>query len=586
MSDTSVATQSAGHCFRNTKLSKRPRHLLFARDEQPPRRSILGLALQHSALSIVFLFYAVVIAKGAGFTPLEQQSLLVGTLLACGIGAMLQAGSAKVSSGLLMFPLATPISFAFAIEAGRQAGPAGIATLAIVGGIIQIVVGRGLRHLRPYLPPEVVGVVVLALGISIVPAAFDRILGLNTEAAGPVFDASAITVGLLTLMSIAASSIWLKGTLRLFSMLIGCVVGYATSIALGNFGNFGEVIASSSTFALPHLILPSFDLKASFLLAFVCIAIVSAVDDIGVIVSTDRLDDANWSKPNIPQISRGVSSFGAANILGGLIGSTFLGLSSSNVGLAFATGVTSRIVGLAAGSLMILLSFFPKVLAVVAAMPEPVLGGVLAYAAGYFIVSGAELALARMMSPRRMLVVGLSIAGGIAVVATPEIAEQAHEALMIILESPLVVASLLAIALNAIMRIGIAQKTQIVVSEGADRHDQIADKLEEWGEIWGLNRATVVQATAAVNQLIEAIEELKEGDAILEARHDDVNLDIRIIYKGQPMMFPDKAPTADELMNDPDGVSRMAGWLLRHLADRASAFVEGDQQGVMLRFES
>ena len=89
-----------------------------------------------------------------------------------------------------------------------------------------------------------------------------------------------------------------------------------------------------------------------------------------------------------------------------------------------------------------------------------------------------------------------------------------------------------------------------------------------------------------MNQLIEAIEDLKEGDAILEARHDDVNLDIRIIYKGQPMMFPDKAPSAEELMNDPDGVSRMAGWLVRHLADRASTFMEGDQQGVMLRFES
>ena len=96
----------------------------------------------------------------------------------------------------------------------------------------------------------------------------------------------------------------------------------------------------------------------------------------------------------------------------------------------------------------------------------------------------------------------------------------------------------------------------------------------------------MLQATTAVNQLIEAIADLREGDAVLEARHDDVNLDVRIIYKGQPMVFPDKAPTADELMNDDDGVSRMAGWLVRHLADRAAAFVDGDQQGVTLRFES
>jgi xanthine permease XanP len=567
-------------------MSKRPRNLVFARDEHPPRREIALLAVQHAVLCVVFLFYAVIIAKGAGFTPLQQQSLLVGTLLACGIGAIVQAGWPRVSSGLLVIPLTAPVTIMFAMHAGRDAGPAGIAALAIIAGIIQIAVGRGLNHLRPYLPPEVCGVVVIMLGISLVPSAFDRIVGLHGAAEVQVLDPMAVIVGLLTLISISAASIWLKGTMRLFSMLIGCAIGYAAAAALGQFGHFLDVVAAASPFALPEFVLPSFDLKASFLLAFVCIAVVSAIDDVGVMVPTDRLDDAAWSKPNIPQISRGLSSHGLTNILAGLLGSTVLGLSSSNVGLAFATGVTSRVVGIAAGCLMVLLSFFPKILAVVAAMPEPVLGGVLAYAAGYFIVSGAELALARMMSARRMLVVGLSVAGGVAVQATPEIAAQGPESLMIILESPLVVASLLAIGINAIMRIGIARTERIVIDEGAGRHDQVADKLDEWGEVWGLSRTTVLQATAAVNQLVEAIEDVKEGEAILEARHDEVNLDIRILYKGQAMVFPDKAPTADELMNDADGVSRMAGWLVRHLSDRAAVFVEGDKCGVTLRFES
>lgn len=567
-------------------MAKRPRNLVFARDEYPPRRPIALLAVQHAVLCVVFLFYAVIIAKGAGFTAPQQQSLLVGTLLACGIGAIVQAGLPRVSSGLLVIPLTAPVTIMFAMQAGRDAGPAGIAALAIIGGIVQIAVGRGLNHLRPYLPPEVCGVVVIMLGISMVPPAIDRIVGLHADSAVQVLDSSAVIVGLLTLISIAASSIWLKGTMRLFSMLIGCAIGYAAAAAFGHFGHFSGVLASASTLALPQLVLPSFDLKASFLLAFILIAVVSAIDDVGVMVPMDRLDDAAWSKPNIPQISRGLSSHGVTNILSSLLGSTVLGLSSSSVGLAFATGVTSRVVGIVAGGIMILISFFPKVLAVVAAMPDPVLGGVLAYAAGYFIVSGSELSLARMMSARRMLVVGVSIAGGVAVQATPEIAAQAPEALAIILESPLVVGSLLAIGINAIMRIGIARTERIVVDEGAGRHDQIADKLDEWGEVWGLSRATVLQATTAVNQLVEAIEDIKEGDAILEARHDDVNLDIRILYKGQAMVFPDKAPTADELMNDADGVSRMAGWLVRHLSDRAAVFVEGDQSGVTLRFES
>lgn len=567
-------------------MSKRPRHLLFARDEQPPIRSIIPLAVQHAILPIVFLLYAVIIAKGAGFTPPQQQAFLVGTLLACGLGAILQAGSAKLSSGLLIVPIANIVAISFAIQAGLDAGPAGIATLTIFGGMIQIVAGRMLKYLRPYLPPEVCGVVVLVLGMSMVPPAFDRIIGFNGQGVDQVLDKSAMMIGLLTLISVAASSVWLKGSMRLFSMLIGCTIGYVAAGAFGHFSQISEVVAAASPMALPHLAWPSFDLKLSLLLAFICVALVTAIDDIGTVVSVDRLDDADWSKPNIPQISRGAMSSGAANVLSGLLGGTTLGLSSANVSLAFSTGVTSRIVGIATGVLLIFISFFPKVLAVVAAMPDPVLGGVLAYTAGYFIVSGSELALARMMSARRMLVIGLSVAGGVAVQATPEIAAQAPEALKTILESPLIVASLLGIGINALMRIGIAQTERILVDDSDARHEQIADKLDEWGETWGLSRATALQATAAVNQLIEAIAEIKEGDVILEARHDDVNLDIRITYKGQPMVFPDKAPTTDELMHDPEGVSRMAGWLLRHLSDRASTFVDGDQQGVMLRFVS
>lgn len=567
-------------------MSKRPRHLLFSRDEKPPMRSIIPLALQHAVLPIVFMFYAVIIAKGAGFTQPQQQAFLVGTLLSCGIGAILQSGFPKFSSGLLIVPMANVVAISFAIQAGLDAGPAGIATLAVFGGMIEIFAGRMLKYLRPYLPPEVCGVVVLVLGMSMVPSAFNRIMGFNAQAAVQVIDHSAMTIGLVTLISIAASSIWLKGTMRLFSMLIGCTIGYAVAGAFGHFDQISEVVASASPVALPHFMLPSFDLKPSLLLAFVCVALVTAIDDIGTVVSTDRLDDANWSKPNIPQISRGVVASGAANIVSGVLGGAVLGLSSSNVSLAFSTGVTSRIVGIAAGGLLILISFFPKVLAVVAAMPDPVLGGVLAYAAGYFLVSGAELALARMMSSRRMLVIGLSIAGALAVQATPEIVEQVPEAFKIIFESPLIVATLLAIGINAIMRIGIAQTERILIDESEKRYDQIADRLDEWGENWGLSRATAQQATSSVNQLIEAIADLKEGVAMLEARHDDVNLDIRITYKGQPMVFPDKAPTTDELMHDPDGVSKMAGWLLRHLADRASTFKDGDQQGVMLRFAS
>jgi xanthine permease XanP len=177
----------------------------------------------------------------------SNRHFLVGTLLACGIGAILQSGFPKFSSGLLIVPMANVVAISFAIQAGLDAGPAGIATLAVFGGMIEIFAGRLLKYLRPYLPPEVCGVVVLVLGMSMVPAAFNRILGFNAQAAVQVIDHSAMTIGLVTLISIAASSIWLKGTMRLFSMLIGCTIGYAVAGAFGHFDQISEVVASGVT---------------------------------------------------------------------------------------------------------------------------------------------------------------------------------------------------------------------------------------------------------------------------------------------------------------------------------------------------
>lgn len=567
-------------------MSRRPRNIQFSRDERPPAASIGLLAFQHAALSALFLIYAAMIAKGAGFSAIEQQSLLVGTLLSCGIGAFIQAAFPRQASGLLVIPIGTLIFLVFGIQAAAAAGPGGVAALVLVGGLAQIAMGQVLERLRALFPAEVCGVVVVMLGVSILPNSFQRILGIEAGATVYEIDAYALAISLATIGTIIAAAVWLKGTKRFFAILMGCAVGYLTAFFLGELDGFGEAIAAASIIAPPQLVVPDFGVGLSLIIAFVILSVVSAVDDMGALISMDRLDDADWSRPNMKQLSRGLSGVGATSVLSAFLGGTFLGLSSTNIGLSFATGVTSRVVGMAAGVLLIVASFFPKLTTLVTAMPEPVVGGILVYAASYFIVSGAELALSRMMSPRRMIVIGVSIATGIAVQATPVLMSSATGIMTIILQSPLITSSLLAIALNALMRIGIAQTETMDVPDGPARHEKILEALDLWGETWGLKRATVLQANGAVNQLIEAISELSDEPIRLEARHDELNFDLRILYTGQPIVFPDRAPSPEELMNEPDGVSRMAGWLVRHLAHKAEPFTHKGQQGVLLRFES
>ena len=90
-------------------MSKRPKALIYGRDEMPPRLAVAVLALQHAGLALVFLVYAVLIGKAAGFTPEQQHAMVTGTLLACGLGAALQARGAPWGSGLLAVPIAGPV---------------------------------------------------------------------------------------------------------------------------------------------------------------------------------------------------------------------------------------------------------------------------------------------------------------------------------------------------------------------------------------------------------------------------------------------------------------------------------------------
>jgi xanthine/uracil permease len=567
-------------------MSKRPRSIQFSRDEHPPAASIGLLALQHAALPALFLIYAAMIAKGAGFSTLEQQALMVGTLLSCGIGAVIQAAFPRQASGLLVMPIGSPMFVLFGIQAGILAGPGGVAALALMGGLTQIAMGRVLERMRAFFPAEVCGVVVLILGVSMLPGTLRRILGIEVGATVYALDSHALAISLATMGTIIAAAVWLKGTKRFFALLMGCAVGYLMAFFLGELDGFGKSIASASIIAPPQLVLPDFSVAISLEIAFVVLAIVSASDAMGVLISMDRLDDAEWSRPNMKQVSRGISALGATNVLSAFLGGSFVGLSSTNIGLAFATGVTSRVIGMIAGAVLIAASFFPKLTTIESAMPEPVVGGILGYAASYFIVAGAELALSRMMSPRRMIVIGVPVAAGIAVQATPVLVSSTTGVMNIILQSPLITSAVLAIALNALMRIGIAQTKAMDVPDGPSRYEKVLEALDLLGETWGLKRATVLQANGAVNQLIEAVSELSEGPLLLEAHHDELNFDLRILYSGQPMVFPDRAPSPEELMDDPDGVSRMAGWLVRHLAHQAQPFMRDGKQGVLLRFES
>lgn len=106
----------------------------------------------------------------------------------------------------------------------------------IVTGIIfslvaLIVKYAGTKWIDFVFPPAVMGAIIAMIGLELVPVAAGMAGFLPEE--GQSLDAKIITISLVTLGVTVLGSILFRGFAKIIHILIGIVVGYALSFALG-----------------------------------------------------------------------------------------------------------------------------------------------------------------------------------------------------------------------------------------------------------------------------------------------------------------------------------------------------------------
>ena len=95
-------------------------------------------------------------------------------------------------------------------------------------------------------------------------------------------------------------------------------------------------------------------------------------------------------------------------------------LPSGSVGLSVATGATSRRISYGVGMMFILLAFLPKIAALFAIMPKPVMGVILLIEISFVLPTGMQICSSRMLDARKIFVIGLSFAFGMAIEIIPD----------------------------------------------------------------------------------------------------------------------------------------------------------------------
>ncbi len=205
----------------------------------------------------------------------------------------------------------------------------------------------------------------------------------------------------------------------------------------------------------------------------------------------------------------------------------------------------------------------------------------------FIMISGVQIVSTRVLDGRRTLVVGMGVIAFFAVSVYPAAFTDVPGWAQPLVTSPLVLATLVALSLNLLFRIGIRRTVTTTVDPDAPYVVQVSDLIERQAGVWGARRDVTSRVEFAVQQTIEAVIAYCDahGAIWLEVSYDEFVIEAVVTYAGTPLAFPTHPPTRDEILEADDGQQRLAGFLVRRYADKVATTGRDSLNIVRLRFD-
>lgn len=232
----------------------------------------------------------------------------------------------------------------------------------IVAGLIYVLLSFmiekiGVEKIRKFLPAQVVGPMIVVIGLSLLPTALDMASG-HYVVAGITL-AIALGINFLT-----------KGFIKQLSILIAVVSGYILSAQLGIIDS--TPITEAALVSIPNFTLPKFDIGAIAIVSPIVLAVF--MEHIGDITTNGEVVGQDFIKD--PGLNRTLLGDGLATLFSGFIGGPANTTYGENTGvLAITKNYDPSILRLAA-IFAIVLGFVAKVGGFLRSIPTPVMGGI------------------------------------------------------------------------------------------------------------------------------------------------------------------------------------------------------------------
>ena len=293
--------------------------------------------------------------------------------------------------------------------------PATMGALACVSLMYFVFAGLVWKHgadiVHRYMPPVVVGPIIMIIGLSLAAVGVNMAMGRSGDGKIELVPyATALIVAGISFGTTVLVAVFARGFLKLVPILCGVGAGYLAAILFG-LVDFAAV-GAAPWFVMPQFVTPSFELAA--VLFMLPVALAPAIEHVGDVLAIGGVTGKDYTEK--PGLHRTLAGDGVGVLFAGLIGGPPITTYSEVTGAVTLTKNFNPAIMTWAAVLAVILAFFGKFNALLASIPVPVMGGIMMLMFGSVASVGLNtLIKARvdLEEPRNLVIVSSVLVMGI-----------------------------------------------------------------------------------------------------------------------------------------------------------------------------
>ncbi len=383
-------------------------------EESPPGPITVGLGVQAAVVTVAPIIIGVLIVMRAVDTSDSYLAWAAfAALFISGLTTVVQAVRfGRIGSGHVLIMGTSGAFFAVCIAAIVQGGPALMASLIVVSSLFQFLLAAKLSLLRRIFTPVVAGSVIMLIAGTVMPIIFFMV---DDVPEGTASFAAPLVAG-VTLAVVVGLVLRGGPALRLWAPIAGLVVGCAVSAPFGIYDV--QTIIDAPWVGVPIGSWPGVDVTPghefwALLPAFIAVTIVGAIETVGDGVAIQRVSRRRPQATDFRVVQGCLNADGLGNLLSGIAGTLPNTTYSTSISLTEVTGVAARRVGVVIGVTIMVLALFPKVAALLIAIPGPVVAAHGTVFLGILFAQGMRIVIADGMDHRKATIAGVTFWVGV-----------------------------------------------------------------------------------------------------------------------------------------------------------------------------